>query len=180
MTRTFRLATADDAEELLALTLRAYAPIRELGIHFAAATADLALVKKNIHNHACYVLEEDGQIQATVSLRMPWGPQPGPFGLPHIWWFAVDPDIGKKRRRIRSADVGRGGHHSGYVEGSGRFTRYCRRASVAVSHVRTQRLRACRRSESGPRPYDDLFPQRAAEATAIDRVTHPYKTKLPH
>jgi len=96
MTRTFRLATADDAEELLALTLRAYAPIRELGIHFAAATADLALVKKNIHYHACYVLEEDGQIQATVSLRMPWGPQPGPFGLPHIWWFAVDPDIGKK------------------------------------------------------------------------------------
>jgi len=96
MTRTFRLATADDAEELLGLTLRAYAPIRELGIHFAAATADLALVKKNIHNHACYVLEEDGQIQATVSLRMPWGPQPGPFGLPHIWWFAVDPDIGKK------------------------------------------------------------------------------------
>jgi len=96
MTRTFRLATADDAEELLALTLRAYAPIRELGIHFAAATADLALVKNNIYNHACYVLEEDGQIQATVSLRMPWGPQPGPFGLPHIWWFAVDPDIGKK------------------------------------------------------------------------------------
>ncbi|GIO07625.1 putative N-acetyltransferase YxeL [Brevibacillus reuszeri] len=96
MTRTFRLATVDDAEELLALTLRAYAPIRELGIHFAAATADLALVQKNIHNHACYVLEEDGQIQATVSLRMPWGPQPGPFGLPHIWWFAVDPAISKK------------------------------------------------------------------------------------
>ena len=27
---------------------------------------------------------------------MPWGPQPGPFGVPHLWWFAVDPDLGRK------------------------------------------------------------------------------------
>lgn len=96
MTTNFRLATSDDAEELLAVTLRAYEPIRQLGIHFAAATADLALVQKNIRDNACYVMEENGRIQATVSIRMPWGPQPGPLGFPHIWWFAVDPAIGQK------------------------------------------------------------------------------------
>lgn len=96
VTRTFRLATVEDAEELLGLTLRAYEPIRQLGINFAAATADIDLVKNNIQNNVCYVLEENGQILATVSIRMPWGPQPGPFGLPHIWWFAVEPSIGKK------------------------------------------------------------------------------------
>ncbi|MFM1652130.1 GNAT family N-acetyltransferase [Brevibacillus sp. B_LB10_24] len=96
MARNFRLATVDDAEELLALTLRAYEPIRQLGINFAAATADLELVEKNIRNNACYVMEEEGRIVATVSLRMPWGLQPGPYGLPHIWWFAVEPALGKK------------------------------------------------------------------------------------
>ncbi|UUZ80545.1 GNAT family N-acetyltransferase [Paenibacillus sp. P26] len=96
MTQQFRLATLDDANVLLDLSLRAYEPIRKLGIHFTAATADLDTVRKNIDNHACYVMEQDGDIIATVTIRMPWGPQPGPFGLPHIWWFAVDPDTGQK------------------------------------------------------------------------------------
>jgi len=92
----YRLATIQDAEAILALTLRAYAPIRELGIHFAAATADLGLVKRNLRDNVCYVQEVEVRIQATLSLRMPWGNQPGPFGLPHIWWFAVDPLITEK------------------------------------------------------------------------------------
>lgn len=93
---TFRLATLEDAPALLDLTLRAYKPIRELGINFAAATADLALVQKNIRNHMCFVMEEEGKILSTLTLRMPWGPQPGPFGVPHFWWFATDPDLGRK------------------------------------------------------------------------------------
>ncbi|WGD93242.2 sulfur-containing aminoacid acetyltransferase SnaB [Bacillus subtilis] len=92
----YRLAVERDAEQLLALTLRAYEPIRKLGIRFAAAHADLDLVLKNIRENACYVMEEDGRIIATITLRMPWGKQPGPSGVPHIWWFAVDPDTGKK------------------------------------------------------------------------------------
>lgn len=92
----YRLAVERDAEQLLALTLRAYEPIRKLGIRFAAAHADLDLVLKNIRENACYVMEEDGRIIATITLRMPWGKQPGPYGVPHIWWFAVDPDTGKK------------------------------------------------------------------------------------
>ncbi|CAF1885530.1 MULTISPECIES: sulfur-containing aminoacid acetyltransferase SnaB [Bacillus] len=92
----YRLAVERDAEQLLELTLRAYEPIRKLGIRFAAAHADLDLVLKNIRQNACYVMEEDGRIIATITLRMPWGKQPGPYGVPHIWWFAVDPDTGKK------------------------------------------------------------------------------------
>ncbi|MGB9941493.1 sulfur-containing aminoacid acetyltransferase SnaB, partial [Bacillus subtilis] len=90
------LAVERDAEQLLALTLRAYEPIRKLGIRFAAAHADLDLVLQNIRENACYVMEEDGRIIATITLRMPWGKQPGPYGVPHIWWFAVDPGTGKK------------------------------------------------------------------------------------
>ncbi|MGG0901685.1 sulfur-containing aminoacid acetyltransferase SnaB [Bacillus subtilis] len=92
----YRLAVERDAEQLLALTLRAYEPIRKLGIRFAAAHADLDLVLQNIRKNACYVMEEDGRIIATITLRMPWGKQPGPYGVPHIWWFAVDPGTGKK------------------------------------------------------------------------------------
>lgn len=92
----YRLAVERDAEQLLELTLRAYEPIRKLGIRFAAAHADLDLVLQNIRKNACYVMEEDGRIIATITLRMPWGKQPGPYGVPHIWWFAVDPDTGKK------------------------------------------------------------------------------------
>lgn len=94
--RNVRLAIVKDKEELRELILRAYAPIRELGINFAATTADLELVEKNIKNNMCYVLEEDGRIIGTCSLRMPWGLQPGPCGFPHIYWFAVDPDLKKK------------------------------------------------------------------------------------
>ena len=48
MSRQYRLATEADADELLSLTLRAYEPIRKLGINFAAATADKELVLTNI------------------------------------------------------------------------------------------------------------------------------------
>ena len=60
MTQRYRLATLEDAEQVRELVLKAYAPIRELGINFAAATADLPLVKKHIENNLCYLLEEDG------------------------------------------------------------------------------------------------------------------------
>ncbi len=56
MKNEFRLATNDDADNLLNLTLQAYKPIQEIGIPFLAATADLALVKKNISQNLCYAM----------------------------------------------------------------------------------------------------------------------------
>jgi hypothetical protein len=29
---------------------------------------------------------------SSVTVRYPWGPLPGPFGLPHIGWFGAHPD----------------------------------------------------------------------------------------
>lgn len=96
MTTNFRIATVVDAPVIQAISHKAYAPVRELGINFAAATADLATVEKNITNNICLVMEEDGQIVSTISIRMPWGQQAGPFGVPHLWWFASDPDATRK------------------------------------------------------------------------------------
>ncbi|WP_426445945.1 GNAT family N-acetyltransferase [Paenibacillus sp. S-38] len=87
MTEVYRLAAAEDAEELLALILGAYQTIRELNIAFTAAQADLDLVRGNIVNNSCYVLEIDGEIAATISLKSLEEVTPHPF----LYWFAVDP-----------------------------------------------------------------------------------------
>lgn len=92
----FRIATVEDAAVIQAISHRAYAPVRELGINFAAATADIETVEKNIRNNICLVMEEEGKIISTISIRMPWGHQAGPFGVPHLWWFATDPLVGRK------------------------------------------------------------------------------------
>ncbi|MGP7816710.1 GNAT family N-acetyltransferase [Niallia sp. 01092] len=96
MKENFRLAVLEDAEKVLDVTLKAYQSIRDLGINFAAAHADIEMVKKHITNNLCYVLEQDESIIATIGIRLPWGAQPGPAGFPHIGWFAVDPTIGQK------------------------------------------------------------------------------------
>lgn len=92
----FRQATLEDASALLDLTLRAYQQIRDLGINYAAAHADTELVEYNIRDHMCFVMEDAGRLLSTITLRMPWGPQPGPTNVPHIWWFATDPEVGRR------------------------------------------------------------------------------------
>jgi S-(2-succino)cysteine N-acetyltransferase len=91
VTQHIRLAVVEDAPTVLDLTLRAYEPIRELNIIFTAATADLQLVTNNIQRNATYVLEQDGCIIATVTVRYPWADPEHFSPYPFIWWFAVDP-----------------------------------------------------------------------------------------
>lgn len=72
---------------------RAYAPVVKLGIYFAAADANLALIEQHIQTNLVYgVFAQDNPI-CTISLRLPWGNNPGPYGVPHIGWFATDPDF---------------------------------------------------------------------------------------
>lgn len=96
MELTYRQATLKDAENLHHLIKLAYASNREYGINFAAVTADIDLIEHHIKTNICYLAEENGKLVGTISLRMPWGLQPGPSGVPHIGWFAVDPTLGKK------------------------------------------------------------------------------------
>jgi GNAT superfamily N-acetyltransferase len=91
MSQTCRLIDERDLVAYQALIHRAYASIRELGIHFLAAEADLALICQHVADHAVYVLEVDGVMAASVTIRFPWSSEPGPYGLPHLGWFATDP-----------------------------------------------------------------------------------------
>jgi S-(2-succino)cysteine N-acetyltransferase len=133
MSYTIRQAVRDDIPELLDLTYHAYAPIRKIGIHFAAANPTEQLVKKNIEENICFLLEKDGTIQSTASLRMPWGSNPGPYGYPHLWWFATNPAVAKsgygttllhylehdfieKQLRCPAVSLGTASHHPWLVE----------------------------------------------------------------
>ncbi len=84
---TYRLATWKDAETLLDLITRAYESIRALDIAFTATEADLGMIQDNLTQHTCYVLEQNGSLVATISLKTLEEVTEYPF----LYWFAVDP-----------------------------------------------------------------------------------------
>lgn len=92
MSLEFRQVRADELATYQALMHAAYAPVRALGIHFDAATADSAQTLRHLQSHGVYALYAGGVMVSSVTVRYPWGPQPGPFGLPHIGWFGAHPD----------------------------------------------------------------------------------------
>lgn len=96
MSTVFRQITLDDDEAFLVLALAAFEPIRQLGINFSAAHADIEMVRNHISSHGVYVMEKDGTMVSSFTIRYPWGPEPGPFGLPHLGWFATHPDYKKQ------------------------------------------------------------------------------------
>ncbi|WP_146552477.1 GNAT family N-acetyltransferase [Rummeliibacillus sp. SL167] len=96
MNYTFRQATLLDAKVLLDILLKAYEQDKKLGINFDATHATLPMVEQHLKRNICYFLQIDGQPVATISLRMPWGPNPGPEKVPHIGWFATHPDYEKQ------------------------------------------------------------------------------------
>jgi len=91
MSDSFRQLTEADTAAYYALVHAAYASARDLGIKFDAATADAAQMQRHIAAHGVYGMFRDSELVASVTLRYPWGPLPGPFGLPHIGWFATAP-----------------------------------------------------------------------------------------
>ncbi|MBN6066206.1 GNAT family N-acetyltransferase [Aggregatibacter actinomycetemcomitans] len=88
-----REITLADAQQYQQLLHDAYRPVLELGIHFAAATADLALIETHLRSNLAYGIFIQDQLACSVSLRLPWGNNPGPFGVPHIGWFATHPNF---------------------------------------------------------------------------------------
>lgn len=96
MNAIIRPVTHADAARYQELIVSAYQASARVGVHFAAEHADAAMIEHHLNGNAAYVLEEDGRFVSTVSLRFPWGPNPGPFGIPHIGWFATHPDFAKQ------------------------------------------------------------------------------------
>jgi len=88
----FRQVREDETDVYLALMHAAYAPVKALGIKFNAATADRAMALRHLQSHGVYALYADEKMVSSVTVRYPWGPLPGPFGLPHIGWFGAHPD----------------------------------------------------------------------------------------
>ncbi|MFB7814134.1 GNAT family N-acetyltransferase [Paenibacillus chitinolyticus] len=69
MGEIFRLAGENDTGQLLTLIEGAYQSIRDLNIDFRATRADYDFVRTNSVENACYVLERDGRISATLSVK---------------------------------------------------------------------------------------------------------------
>lgn len=86
-----RRATTNDVEAIIDLMYEAYEPVRALGIQFESAYPTVEKVTNNIQQNLCYVYEIDDELISTISLRMPWSLNPGPYYFPHIWWFATSP-----------------------------------------------------------------------------------------
>lgn len=92
MTERIRIAKPEEAELLHGLLQRAYAPLIPQGIHFTITRASVADVRATIVNESTFVLESDGQLVATLTVRFPWtesSRQLAPW--PFLHWFAVDP-----------------------------------------------------------------------------------------
>ena len=96
MVKEYRKLTAYDAVEYQELVHKAYKDVTKLGIHFAAATADLKNIEIHLKTNLVYGLFIDDKLVCTISLRLPWGNNPGPYGVPHIGWFATDPNRKKQ------------------------------------------------------------------------------------
>jgi S-(2-succino)cysteine N-acetyltransferase len=91
MSQLFREVEIEDAEKYRRFIAEAYKSNEEYKIHFGAATATLEAIVRHITQNKVYVLEENGTFVSSVSIRLPWGPNPGPLGLPHIGWFSTNP-----------------------------------------------------------------------------------------
>ena len=96
MAEIYRKLTALDAVEYQNLVHKAYKPVTALGINFAAATADLTSIETHLKTNFAYGLFIDNKLACTISLRLPWGNNPGPYGVPHIGWVATSPDYKKQ------------------------------------------------------------------------------------
>lgn len=92
MALLFRQATEEDTKKLLDLLHTAYHSDIERGINFDASNSSESLIRNYIVNNVTYLAFEENQLVSTISIRFPWGPNPGPFGLPHLGWFATNPE----------------------------------------------------------------------------------------
>ncbi|MGP7817226.1 GNAT family N-acetyltransferase [Niallia sp. 01092] len=89
----FRIATEEDAPAFFELLSSAFEPIRDLGINWPSANATIETVTENIVKSTAIVLERDGKIISTITIRFPWESTTPVSGYPFVWWFATAPNL---------------------------------------------------------------------------------------
>lgn len=86
---TYRIATVEDAPELLTLIQTSFQEVKDLGINWPSTNLTLEPLIENIKSAAMFVLERDGRLIATLTVRFPWEVDDSPSGYPFVWWFAT-------------------------------------------------------------------------------------------
>lgn len=81
----------EDAKKLQELLHQAYQGDEKLGIHFGATTVSYQGVIEHLKSTPTFAVKDGQQIIATVSVRLPWSNNPGPYALPHLGWVATNP-----------------------------------------------------------------------------------------
>ncbi|MFS3915223.1 GNAT family N-acetyltransferase [Bacillus australimaris] len=89
----FRIATEEDAPAFLELLSSAFKPLGEMGIDWPSTNATLEMVTENITQSVAVVLERDGRLISTITIRFPWESTQPVSGYPFVWWFATAPDL---------------------------------------------------------------------------------------
>lgn len=87
----FRRIDPDEVVAYRELVQAAYRADQQPGVHFEAATAPVERFTLHLTQDVAWGYEEDGELVATASVRFPWAPDPGPYGLPHLSWVATAP-----------------------------------------------------------------------------------------
>lgn len=88
-----RQITEEEAAMYYDVLHRSYERDRAYPISFSAMNATLEDEEIWLSEEPTYGLFEGQKLISALSLRMPWGPHPGPKIGPHIGQFITDPDF---------------------------------------------------------------------------------------
>ena len=104
MSEVFRPVAEAEAAQFQQFLTAAYAEDLAYGIHFAASFATVEDIRRHLAHNLCYILERDGEFVASCSLRLPWGPNPGPEVFPHLGWVSTHPHYKRQGLSARMLD----------------------------------------------------------------------------
>lgn len=93
---TYRQLTKDDGAAYFKVLVEGYASNLEMGVDFSASHMTEAEATDWVAEHPTYGLFVDGELASSITLRMPWGPNPGPREFPHIGHFVTSPRFKKQ------------------------------------------------------------------------------------
>lgn len=89
---TYRELGEEDLDMYYRVLHEGYQTDKKYPISFSAITATREQERIWLASNPTYGLFEDGELVSALSLRMPWGPNPGPEGVPHIGQVVTAPE----------------------------------------------------------------------------------------